>query len=308
MDEILLFFLVLIAIVFILLIFTVMGTLKIVHTGEVAIIERFGVFHKILSPGVNFVLPFADYVRQRVSTKQQILDIPPQSVITKDNVRVTVDNVVFYRVMDPRSAVYDIEHYLSGISYSTITNMRNVLGNLTLDEILSGRDKINSELLTIIDQVTDAYGVKVLSVEIKNIIVNEEIQAAMEKEMRAERERRATILEAEGFRKSLEERAEGEKRSKILQAEASKEAQLLEAQGKAQAIGQVAAAESKAIELIKDALNKEHNDNAAYLALKQVEALKELATQPSNKLILPNEAISSLGSLAAAVEILKGQK
>lgn len=296
----------------------VISSIKIVNTGYLYVVERFGQFDKVLEPGWHFIIPFVDYVRRKISTKQQILDVQPQSVITKDNVKILVDNVIFYKVLNARDAVYNIEDYVSGIVYSATTNMRNILGNMSLDEILSGRDSINQDLLSIIDEVTDAYGIKILSVEIKNIVPPAEIQAAMEKQMKAERDKRAMILQAEGLRQSQIEKAEGEKQSKILSAEAEKEAnirraeglkesQLLEAEGKAKAIEQIAQAEAEAIRKVNTAII-ESGTNETVIALKQVEALKEMANSPANKLILPNETLSSLGSIAAIGEMLKGNK
>lgn len=296
----------------------ILSSIKIVNTGYLYVVERFGQFHRILEPGWHFTIPFVDFVRKRVSTKQQILDVPPQSVITKDNVKISVDNVIFYKLLNAKDAVYNIEDYKSGIVYSATTNMRNILSNMSLDEILSGRDKINQDLLSIIDEVTDAYGIKILSVEIKNIIPPAEIQNAMEKQMKAERDKRAMILQAEGQRQSQIEKANGEKQAKILQAEAEKEAnirraeglkesQLLEAEGKAKAIEQIAIAESEAIRKVNQAIIESGTDERV-IALKQVEALKEMANNPANKLILPNETLSSLGSIAAIGEMLKGEK
>ena len=221
-------------------------------------------------------------------------------------------------MLNAKDAVYNIEDYKSGIVYSATTNIRNILGNMTLDEILSGRDLINQNLLSIIDEVTDAYGIKILSVEIKNIIPPEEIQEAMEKQMKAERDKRAMILQAEGQRRSQIEKAEGEKQSKILAAEAEKQAnirraeglresQLLEAEGKAKAIEQIAKAEAEAIMKVNQAIINSGTDERV-IALKQVEALKEMANNPANKLILPNETLSSLGSIAAIGEMLKKDK
>ena len=296
----------------------ILSSIKIVNTGYLYVVERFGQFHRILEPGWHFTIPFVDFVRKRVSTKQQILAVPPQSVITKDNVKISVDNVIFYKLLNAKDAVYNIEDYKSGIVYSATTNMRNILGNMSLDEILSGRDKINQDLLSIIDEVTDAYGIKILSVEIKNIIPPAEIQNAMEKQMKAERDKRAMILQAEGQRQSQIEKANGEKQAKILQAEAEKEAnirraeglkesQLLEADGKAKAIEQIAIAEAEAIRKVNKAIIESGTDERV-IALKQVEALKEMANNPANKLILPNETLSSLGSIAAIGEMLKGEK
>jgi regulator of protease activity HflC (stomatin/prohibitin superfamily) len=297
-SEILFLFILLIIVV------GVISSIKVVNTGYVSIVERFG--------------QFADFVRKKVSTKQQILDIEPQSVITSDNVKISIDNVIFYRVMNSKDAIYNIESYHSGIIYSTITNMRNIVGNMTLDEVLSGRDKINGELLKVVDDITDAYGIKILSVEIKNILPPAEIQQAMEKQMRAERDKRAVILQAEGQKQSDIARAEGERQARILQAEAEKEAnirraeglkqsQLLEAEGKANAIEAIAEAQANAIQKVNRAII-DSGTNETVIALKQVEALQEMAKNPANKLILPNEAISSLGSISAVAEMLKGIK
>ena len=304
--------------VLVVLFIILLSSIKVVNTGYLYVVERLGQFHRILEPGWHFVIPGVDFVRKKVSTKQQILDVPPQSVITKDNVKISVDNVIFYKMLNAKDAVYNIEDYKSGIVYSATTNIRNILGNMTLDEVLAGRDSINQQLLGIIDEVTDAYGIKVLSVEIKNIIPPAEIQQAMEKQMRAERDKRAMILQAEGLRQSQIEKAEGEKQSKILAAEAEKEAnirraeglkesQLLEAEGKAKAIEQIAIAEAEAIMKVNQAIINSGTDERV-IALKQVEALKEMANNPANKLILPNETLSSLGSIAAIGEMLKGNK
>ncbi len=176
---------------------TFLLSIKVVNTGYVSIVERFGKYHRTLEPGWHIIVPLG-ICKKKISTKQQIIDIDPQSVITQDNVKISIDNVIFYKIMNSKDAVYNIEDYKAGITYSTITNMRNIVGNMTLDEVLSGRDKINSKLLEQIDEITDAYGIKILSVEIKNIDPPREIQEAMEKQMRAERDKRAAILQAEG--------------------------------------------------------------------------------------------------------------
>ena len=312
MEKILVLF------ILVIIIAAVLSSIKVVNTGYITLVERFGQFHRTLEPGWHFLIPFADFARKKVSTKQQILDIEPQSVITSDNVKISIDNVIFYRVMNVKDAIYNIESYQSGIVYSTITNMRNIVGNMALDEVLSGRDIINLELLKVVDDITDAYGIKILSVEIKNIIPPAEIQQAMEKQMRAERDKRAVILQAEGQKQSEIARAEGEKQAKILQAEAEKEAnikraeglkqsQLLEAEGKAKAIEAIAVAQSSAIMKVNTAI-LESGTNETIIALKQVEALQEMAKNPANKLILPNETLSSFGNIAAVAEMLKGTK
>ncbi|AND83969.1 SPFH/Band 7/PHB domain protein [Clostridium tyrobutyricum] len=305
-------------IIIVLVLIAVVSSIKVVNTGYVSIIERFGQYHGTLQPGWHFIIPFIDFLRRKVSTKQQILDIEPQSVITKDNVKISIDNVIFYKILNPKEAIYNIEDYRAGIIFSTITNMRNIVGDMSLDEVLSGRDKINGELLKVVDDITDAYGIKILSVEIKNIIPPAEIQQAMEKQMRAERDKRAVILQAEGQKQSEIAKAEGMKQAKILQAEAEKEAnirraeglrqsQVLEAEGKAVAIEEVAKADAKAIELVNRSIIDSGTDEKV-IALKQIEALKEMAKNPANKLILPNESISSLGNMAAIADILQKDK
>lgn len=302
-------------IILILIVAGLVTSIKVVNTGYVYVLERLGQFHKILEPGWHFTIPFADFVRKKVSTKQQILDIEPQNVITKDNVKISIDNVIFYKVMDAKAAVYNIENYKSGIVYSTITNMRNIVGDMSLDDVLSGRDQINNKLLQVVDEITDAYGIKILSVEIKNILPPSEIQQAMEKQMRAERDKRAVILQAEGEKQSDIARAEGEKQAKILSAEAEKEAnirlaegkrqsQILEAEGRAIAISEIAKAQADATMMVNKAI-LESGTNETIIALKQIEAMQEMAKNPANKLILPNETLSSLGSIAAVGDILK---
>jgi len=305
---------IILGVIALIIILVLLSSIKVVNTGYISIMERFGQYYKVLEPGWHVILPFVDYVRSRISMKQQILDIQPQNVITKDNVNISVDNVIFYQVLNPKDAVYNIENYVSGIMYSTITNMRNIIGDMTLDEVLAGRDRINLKLLNIVDSITDAYGIKILSVEIKNILPPSEIQNAMEKQMKAEREKRAAILIAEGDRESSIARAEGEKQSNILRAEAEKESnvriaeglkesQLLEAEGKAKAIEAISMAEADAIMRVNTAIIASGTD-ARVIALKQVEALKEMALNPANKLILPVDTLNSLGSIAAIANII----
>ncbi|MGB4589045.1 MAG: SPFH domain-containing protein [Clostridiaceae bacterium] len=307
-------YLIILGVIALIIILVLLSSIKVVNTGYISILERFGQYYKVLEPGWHVILPFVDYVRSRISMKQQILDIQPQNVITKDNVNISVDNVIFYQVLNPKDAVYNIENYVSGIMYSTITNMRNIIGDMTLDEVLAGRDRINLKLLNIVDAITDAYGIKILSVEIKNILPPSEIQNAMEKQMKAEREKRAAILIAEGDRESSIARAEGEKQSNILRAEAEKESnvriaeglkesQLLEAEGKAKAIEAISLAEADAIMRVNTAIITSGTD-ARVIALKQVEALKEMALNPANKLILPVDTLNSLGSIAAIANII----
>ncbi|HEY5561062.1 MAG TPA: SPFH domain-containing protein, partial [Clostridiaceae bacterium] len=291
------------------------ASLKIITTGYVYVVERLGKYHKTLEPGFHFIYPFVDVVRSKVNLKQQILEIEPQSVITKDNVKILIDNVVFYTVVNAKEAIYNIESFRTGVIYSSAINMRNVVGDMALDEILSNRANINSMVLKSVEDVTRKYGVEILSVEIKNIIPPAEITSVMEKEMTAERTKRAVILQANGEKQSAIAKAEGLKQSVILNAEAdkesnirraegSKESQLLEAEGKARAIEAVAEAQAKAYNLINKAI-LESGTNETIIALKQVEALIEMAKNPANKLIIPMESISTLGNISAIAETLK---
>ncbi|MDD3224659.1 MAG: SPFH/Band 7/PHB domain protein [Clostridium sp.] len=301
-------------VVLVILVFLIL-CLKVVSTGNLYVVERFGEYNRTLEPGWHIMIPFIDYVRRKVSMKIAYLDIEPQSVITKDNVKISIDNVCSYVVNNARDAVYNIENFKTGIVYSAIIQMRNAVGSMNLDEILSKRQEINKEILRNVEEVTTKFGVEILSVEIKNIIPPEDIRISMETQMKAEREKRAKILEAEGSRQSEITKAEGGKQAKILQAEAEKEAnirraegskqsQLLEAEGKAMAIQAIAEAEAAAILKVNKSI-LDSGTNETIIALKQVDALKEMAKNPANKLILPNETLSSLGSIAAVGELLK---
>lgn len=291
------------------------ASIKVITTGYVYIVERFGKYHKTLEPGYHFIYPFIDVVRAKVNLKQQILEIEPQSVITKDNVKIQIDNIVFYTVVNPKDAVYNIENFKVGVLYSAAINMRNVVGDMKLDEILSNRAQINGQILTSMENVTSKYGVFVKSVEIKNIIPSEEVTSVMEREMTAERNKRAAILQAEGEKQSAIAKAEGLKQAVILNAEADKESnirraeglkesQLLEAEGRANAIEVVALAQAKAYEAVNKSI-LDSGTNETVIALKQVEALIEMSKNPANKLIIPSEAISTLGNIAAIAETLK---
>lgn len=291
--------------------------IRIVNTGSVQVVERLGKYQRTLQPGLGFIIPIIETTRKTVSTRQQILDIPPSDMITADNVSVTVDAVVFYQVEDPYKAVYGIENYTNAVAYTTITNLRAAIGELSLDEALSERKTINQKLLSVVDEVTNLWGLKVLSVEIKNIQLPDALDRSMQQQMTAEREKRAAILKADGQKESQIRTAEGNKQATILNAEAVKEekirtaeaeakAQELKADAEANYILKVAEAQAQAIEKVNKAI-KESGTDATVIALKQTEALVEMAKNPANKLIIPNEAISSLGSLSAVTEILKSK-
>ncbi len=278
-------------------------TIKVVKQAEVYVIERLGKFHKIADAGLTIIIPFFDHVRSIVSLKQQTMDIPPQGVITKDNVTITIDTVVFYKVTDPAKAVYEIQSLKKGIEYLAITTIRDIVGKMDLDETFSSRDMINNKLRTILDEATDQWGCKVDRVEIKDITPPADIRDAMEKQMNAERNKRALILNAEGERQSAITIAEGQKEAAILQAEADQEAKIRRAAGEAEAIKKVAEAKAKEIELVYKAIQNANPDDKL-IQLKSLEALKEVANGDANKVFIPFEATSALGSLGAIKEIM----
>ena len=222
-------------------------TIKIVKQSEVYIIERLGKFYKVADAGLTIIIPFIDQVRSVVSLKQQTMDVPPQGVITQDNVTITIDTVVFYKITDPAKAVYEIQSLKKGIEYLAITTIRDIVGKMDLDQTFSSRDAINDKLRVILDEATDQWGCKVDRVEIKDITPPADIRDAMEKQMNAERNKRALILQAEGERQSAITIAEGQKEAAILQAEADKESKIRKAAGEAEAIKKVAEAKAKEI-------------------------------------------------------------
>jgi len=282
-------------------------TIKIVKQSEVYIIERLGKFHKIADAGLTIIVPFFDQVRSVVSLKQQTMDIPPQGVITKDNVTITIDTVVFYKITDPAKAVYEIQSLKKGIEYLAITTIRDIVGKMDLDETFSSRDSINTKLRVILDEATDQWGCKVDRVEIKDITPPADIRDAMEKQMNAERNKRALILNAEGSRQSAILEAEGQKEAAILQAEADKEAQIRRAIGEAEAIREVARAKAEEIGLVYAAM-KDANPNEKLVQLKSLEALEKVAEGEANKVFIPFEATAALSSLGSIKEVLKDDK
>ena len=282
-------------------------SIKIVKQAEVYVIERLGKFHKIADAGLTIILPFVDTVRSVVSLKQQTMDIPPQGVITKDNVTITIDTVVFYKITDPAKAVYEIQSLKDGIRYLAITTIRDIVGKMDLDQTFSSRDIINDQLRLILDEATDQWGCKVDRVEIKDITPPPDIRDAMEKQMNAERNKRALILQAEGERQSAITIAEGQKEAAILEAEADKESRVRRAAGEAEAIKQVAEAKAKEIEMVYTAL-KEASPNDKVVQIKSLEALQEIANGEANKVFIPFEATSALSSLGAIREIMKDDK
>ena len=300
MEVFLLIFLVIVLII-------AFKSIKVVRQAEVYIIERLGKFHKIADAGLTIIIPFFDRVRSVVSLKQQTMDIPPQGVITKDNVTITIDTVVFYQITDPAKAVYEIQSLKKGIEYLAITTIRDIVGKMVLDETFSSRDSINTQLRVILDEATDRWGCKIDRVEIKDINPPADIRDAMEKQMNAERNKRALILQAEAERQSAITIAEGRKEAAILDAEADKEAQIRRAAGEATAIREVAEAKAKEIQMVYDAIKKSNPDDKL-VQLKSLEALKEVANGEANKVFIPFEATSALSSLGAMKEIVTDKK
>ena len=294
---------ILIILLVILLILAVLG-IKIVRQSEVYIIERLGKFHKIADAGLTFIIPLIDHVRSIVSLKQQTMDVPPQDVITKDNVTITIDTVVFYRILEPAKAVYEIQSLKKGIEYLSITTIRDIVGKMDLDSTFTSRDAINDKLRAILDEATDRWGCKVDRVEIQNITPPPDIRDAMEKQMNAERNKRALILQAEGERQSAITLAEGKKEAAILEAEADREARIRRAAGEAEAIKKVAEAKAEEVHMVYEAIMKAKPDEKL-VQLKSLEALKEVANGEANKVFIPFEATNALSSLGAAAEVFK---
>ena len=289
------------------IIFIACSSIKIVKQAEVYVIERLGRFYKVADAGLTIIIPFFDHVRSVVSLKQQTMDVPPQGVITKDNVTITIDTVVFYQITDPAKAVYEIQNLKKGIEYLAITTIRDIIGKMDLDETFSSRDGINTQLRVVLDEATDRWGCKVDRVEIKDITPPADIRDAMEKEMNAERNKRALILESEAQRQSAITIAEGKKQAAILEAEADKEAQIRRAAGEAQAIREVAEAKAKEIQVVYEAIKKSDPDEKL-VQLKSLEALEEVAKGEANKVFIPFEATNTLASLGAMKDIVTDKK
>lgn len=282
-------------------------SIKVVNQSEVYIIERLGKFQKAADAGLTIIVPFIDRVSSVVLLKEQTMDIPPQGVITKDNVTIRIDTVVFYQITDPVKAVYEIQNLKKGIEYLAITTIRDIVGKMDLDETFSSRDSINYQLRSILDEATDKWGCKINRVEIQDINPPEDIRDAMEKQMNAERNKRAAILQAEGERQAVVLKAQGEKDAAILRAEAEKEAEIRRANGQAEAIRKVAEAKAEEVKLVYGAMMKA-NPNEKLVQLKSLETLKDVANGEANKVFIPFEATSSLASLGAMKEIVKDEK
>ena len=274
--------------------------IKIVPQAQAYVIERLGAYQGTWGVGFHVKLPIIDKVARRVNLKEQVADFPPQPVITKDNVTMMVDSVVFFEVFEPKMFSYGVERPIAAIENLSATTLRNIIGSMTLDETLTSRDSINGQITNILDEATDKWGIKVNRVEVKNIQPPRSIQDAMEKQMRAEREKREAILTAEGQKQSAITLAEGEKEAAILRADAVKEKRIREAEGEAQALLAVQRAQAESIRLINEA-----NPSAQYLKLKQYEAATQMANGQATKIIVPNDIADLSGTVTAIAETVR---
>ena len=285
-------------VVIVLVLAVLAANIRVVQQSRAFVIERLGAFQTVWVVGLHFKIPFIERVAKNVSLKEQVVDFPPQPVITKDNVTMQIDTVIYFQITDPRLYTYGVENPMGAIENLTATTLRNIIGDLELDQSLTSRDHINTQMRAILDEATDSWGIKVNRVELKNIMPPKDIQESMEKQMRAERERREAILQAEGQKQSQILVAEGEKQSAILRADAAKQAAILEAEGKAQAILKVQQATADALRLLNEAA-----PNDQVVKLKALEAFQAAADGRATKIIIPSE-IQSLAGLAAGIEAL----
>ncbi|MCD8006151.1 MAG: SPFH/Band 7/PHB domain protein [Oscillospiraceae bacterium] len=269
--------------------------IRIVPQTFAYVIERLGCYQSTWEVGLHVKIPFIDRIARKVSLKEQVVDFPPQPVITEDNVTMQIDTVVYYQITDPKLYAYGVENPMMAIENLTATTLRNIIGDLELDETLTSRDTINTRMRAILDEATDPWGIKVNRVELKNVMPPADIQNAMERQMKAERERREAIIKAEGEKKSAILIAEGEKESAILRAEAKKEAAIKEAEGRAEAIIKIQEANAEGIKLINEA-----NPNQGYLTLKSLESLNALAEGKATKIVVPSN-IQGLAGLATSI-------
>ena len=292
---------------------TLINCIKIIPQATACVIERLGAYHQTWGTGVHFKAPIIDRIARRVSLKEMVVDFPPQPVITKDNVTMSIDTVVFYRIVDPKLYTYGVERPMMAIENLTATTLRNIIGDLELDATLTSRDVINSKITNVLDEATDAWGIKINRVELKNIMPPKEIQDSMEKQMKAERERREKILQAEGEKKSAilvaegEKasailRAEAEKESAILRAEAVKEAKIREAEGEAEAILKIQQATADGIRMINEAQPGE-----GVIAIKSLEAFGKAADGKATKIIIPSQIQGLAGLVTSLSEIAPAQ-
>jgi len=285
-------------IVFVLVLIAI-ANIKIVPQAHAYIIERLGGYHTTWAVGIHIKIPFIDRIAKRVNLKEHVVDFPPQPVITKDNVTMQIDTVVYYQITDPKLFAYGVERPMMAIENLTATTLRNIIGDLELDATLTSRDTVNTKMRAILDEATDPWGIKINRVELKNIMPPKEIQNAMERQMKAERERRESILKAEGEKKSAILIAEGEKESAILNAEAKKQSAIKEAEGKAEAIIKVNSAIAEGIKQINNA-----NPTQQYLTMKALESFEKAADGKATKIIIPSEIQGIAGLVSSLKEIV----
>ena len=278
-------------------------TIRIIPQSYAYVVERIGAYNRTCTVGLHIMIPLLDRIANKVSLKEQVLDFAPQPVITKDNVTMQIDTVVYFQITDPKLFTYGVVRPLNAIETLTATTLRNIIGDLELDETLTSRDIINSRMRSILDEATDPWGIKVHRVEVKNIIPPRDIQEAMEKQMRAERERREAILQAEGKKTAAILTAEGKKESMILEATAEKEAQIARAEGEAEALRLVYEAQAKGIEYINSSQPQQ-----AYITLEGFKALENLAKGESTKIIIPTDLQGMAGAVTSIAEIVKDPK
>ena len=287
-----------IIILIVLILVVVVSCIQIVQQSKAYVVERLGAFHSVWGVGMHFRLPFIERVVKKVSLKEQVADFDPQPVITKDNVTMQIDTVIYFQITDPKLYTYGVEYPMSAIENLTATTLRNIIGELELDQSLTSRDTINAKMRSILDEATDPWGIKVNRVELKNILPPREIQNAMEKQMKAERERRESILQAEGEKASKVLIAEGEKQSTLLRADAAKQAKIMAAEAEAASILKVQQAMADSMRLLN-----ENAPNDQVIKLKALEALEKVADGKATKLIIPSE-IQGLAGLAASAKML----
>ena len=291
-----------IVIILIVLVILVLATnIKVVQQSKAYVIERLGAFHSVWGVGIHFKVPFIEKVAKAVSLKEQVVDFAPQPVITKETVTMQIDTVLYFQITDPKLYTYGVEHPMSAIENLTATTLRNIIGDLELDQSLTSRDIINSKMRAILDEATDPWGIKVNRVELKNIIPPREIQDAMEKQMKAERERREAILQAEGQKQSQILVAEGEKQSVILRADAARQAAIMKAEGEAEAIMKVQQATAEALKLLNEA-----NPNEQVVKIRALEAFQAAADGKATKIIIPSEIQGLAGLCASAKAVFDG--
>ena len=275
----------------------IITNISVVQQSRAYVIERLGAFHSVWGVGMHFKFPFIDRIARRVSLKEQVLDYPPQPVITKDNVTMQIDTVVYFQITDPNLYAYGVEQPMAAMETLTATTLRNIIGDLELDQTLTSRDVVNTKMRSILDEATDPWGIKVNRVELKNILPPQDIQNSMEKQMKAERDRRQAILQAEGQKKSAILIAEGEKESAILRADAEKQAAILKAEGEAEAIRKVQQALADSLEM----LNKSAPSDQV-IKLKSIEAMQKVADGKATKIIIPSEMQGLVGLANGIVE------